>query len=217
MSVDLVDRLDAMLDAYRDGATLTEIGARHGVSRQRVHQLLCRDAPDVYATVRAQRRDARLGPCVNCGRTKADRFVTGRCKPCYDYYRRHGEDRPAPQVRSCAICGRSFAATDLRARSCSPLCTTARDKCRYYVSGAHRTRQRVAQARWVLAHPDHPSTTPSYLAFSLALLAQWELTGTVPAPAWRWRNGTAWRLLVEAAGPDRAEAFWRGDLDVDNL
>lgn len=61
MSVENLERLDAMIEASNRGETLKEISERWGISRQRVSQLLRRAGVDVRANARA-RRDARRAP-----------------------------------------------------------------------------------------------------------------------------------------------------------
>jgi hypothetical protein len=72
-----------MAELRRDGWTLAAIGAEYGLSRQRVEQILKRDAPEVQELARRERAamfDA-LHRCVDCGewrpQTGADRCL--RC------------------------------------------------------------------------------------------------------------------------------------------
>lgn len=79
------ERNAAMIELRRQGWTLEQIGELYGVSRQRVEQILKRDAPEVQDAARIERvaRSEALHRCIDCGEWRQSGYLVDRCKRCY--------------------------------------------------------------------------------------------------------------------------------------
>lgn len=73
------DRDAEIINLRRSGMTLTEIGAKYEITRERVRQIIVRLAPDLTDDVV---RDARLGPLPKCPECGKELRRGGRNKTC---------------------------------------------------------------------------------------------------------------------------------------
>lgn len=109
------ERDTALVEARRNGGTLDEIGREHGISRERVRQILFRHSQktgekfvnqhwsrsaNFAATVALRRETYPIWRCVDCGketRKKPAAYMvkTERCRQCYIAYRRVMPDEEA--------------------------------------------------------------------------------------------------------------------------
>lgn len=117
-----------MVAAYVDGRTLEEIGDVHGLTRERVRQIITRTDPTMQRLVMRRRgARARLLAFVN-----------------------HGT---LPVRRDCPTCGIGFEAP-IHQTFCSPLHRDIHFALRFQVDEVRRQKQYEKVARWALEHPE---------------------------------------------------------------
>lgn len=124
------ERADRMLRAYvNDDMTLEQIGQRHGVTRERVRQVLSKHDPTLYRLAKIRRRArTRLRNWVNAG--SVARFGT------------------------CRICGDDFEMVDSKSVYCSPVHRQIWMLFRYQVDDRMRATHRAAMAKWFLRNSE---------------------------------------------------------------
>lgn len=118
------DRAARMVRAYvHDDLTLEQIGQRHGVTRERVRQIINKTDPTIYRLAK-MRRKAR----TRHRRAMADGFS---------------------ELRHCRLCGGLFEAGGLHRRFCSPVHQAVHTQIlRYQIDAEHRETHYVYVARW---------------------------------------------------------------------
>lgn len=102
-----------IVEAYRaPKATLESVSVQFGITRERVRQIVKRQAPDVaFEKSKTHRREI---PCIGCGGSrinKRGRLWGGKlCQSCYNrkrYIEKHGEPPPEKPTH-CIRCGHIF-------------------------------------------------------------------------------------------------------------
>lgn len=181
MHLDSRLRARLYLEEYRSGLTLEQVGARHGVTRERVRQLIEAIAPGLIAETFAGRQAARSAA------TAARRQAAADARPLYE----------------CRVCGRSFK-IPYRSVTCSPTCEAAWKAARPLFDPEVYRRSQIYQARHHLRHPDR--TSQAMVESSRRLLAHYEATGEVLAPNRRFviPGSARWQKVVAAVGEERA-------------
>lgn len=108
-----IERDIKIVEAYKaPKATLESVGAQFGITRERVRQIVKRQAPDVaFEKSKTHRREI---PCIGCGGSrinKRGRLWGGKlCQSCYNrkrYIEKHGEPPPEKPTH-CTRCGHIF-------------------------------------------------------------------------------------------------------------
>ncbi len=167
-------------------ATLRELAAQTGVSRQRVHQLLAREGQPT----RHQHQYKHL--CAVCGKRLTRTPTTGRCRRCQKAYNR--ADIP------CAECGK------LVSRRLAQIVNNAR-------CGGHGRVfcDRVCFGRWIgknkgfRAHPEISRLRRLPITLSLRALQVGEAL-RVPCP---WKHTQGGCVGHNWLGKQRRELDWR--------
>lgn len=179
-------RAERMLKAYiDDGLTITEVAQRHGVTRQRVSQVLQRHDPTKYAlAIDVRRRRDRALRALN-----------------------DGPSRLVP----CRTCGELFASGPSR-RFCSPAHRAAYQCLQYHADDNYRGAHLRAIARWALVNSDDPRQIKAArrrLAGETEARGRWLVHGSL-AFHWALRaHALQWPIFDELPAPIRrqVEAF----------
>jgi len=175
-------RAERMLKAYiDDGLTITEIARRHGVTRQRVSQVLQRYDPTKYAlAVDVRRRRDRALRALNDG---------------------------VPKLVICRTCGELFESGPRRV-FCSPAHRLAYQCLQYHVDDERRAAQLHAIARWTLDNSDDPRQVRSArrrLAGESEDHGRWLVHGSLPFH-WALRaHALQWPIFDELPPPIRQQ------------
>lgn len=167
-----------MLDAYvRDSMTLEEIGERHGVTRERVRQLISPLDPTLYKMEQLRRK----------GRTKL---------------RARSKGSPVT-IRECITCGKTFETTNT-SKCCCPVHRQVYNLLRYHVDPKRHEHTRRNTAKFVLKS-DASETQKRFAqrvldGVELDEHGKWMIPGSL---AWHWAlraHALRWPIFDQLPG-----------------
>jgi len=174
------DQLAEIISRVSSGeTTLTDEARAHGLSRERVRQLVHERTSSAVS----------MGKAVRAQRVK-ERRLQKRKRSEHEF--------------SCRVCGRKFMASmagNWPAATCGPLCRDAWRSARYQLDPERRWSHTVAMARWHIKHAGAEKQVPSELAWAKRVLEA-HAKGEKIGAGTRYINSQSkgYALIVKALG-----------------
>lgn len=155
----------SMAAAYRTGAaTLEDLAKPHGLTRERVRQII----KEVDPAARDEARIARLLRQVKEAERRRDEREVERRKADEDALRRGVRCRLCWGPNGRAVTGRRYV-------TCSSRCARLWTLLRYQLDEAQKEQHKRSMARWTIANPSHPFVNDARLRYAARVLAGEEL------------------------------------------
>lgn len=136
------ERTNEIKKLYLSGLSLSAVGKKYGMSRQRVSQILH------SIDIQGRTREAKLYTCEEC---KSEYFLyqgnVRRCRPCIEAKKMQWASKS--NLDGCVRCGRND-----RKHSGHGLCMVCFGKERYRSNPEYRKKHAVATRGWQKRHPE---------------------------------------------------------------